>query len=61
MKEKLLLVVWIFLNIVVFWTSISLAYLDPSAMTYVIQVVAGIVIAASTSIGIIIYKVKRKF
>ena len=30
-------------------------------MTYVIQVVAGIVIAASTSIGIIIYKVKRKF
>ena len=60
MKEKILLGIWLFINIVLYWTNISMAYLDPSAMTYLIQVVAGIVIAVSTSIGIIFYKLKRK-
>ena len=36
------------------------AYIDPSVMTYVIQAVAGIVIAAGAVIGIYWRKAKRK-
>lgn len=61
MKQKLLLITWIFINIVLLYTSVSMAYLDPSAMTYIVQVVAAIVIGLSTSIGIFFYKIKRKF
>ena len=60
-KQKILLITWIFINIIIYWTSISMAYLDPSAMTYMIQVGAAIIIAISTSIGILFYKLKRKF
>ena len=61
MKEKILLTIWVFISIVLAWTNICFGYLDPSAMTYLIQVVAGVIIAASTSIGILFYKLKRKF
>lgn len=36
------------------------AYIDPSVMTYVIQAVAGIVIAAGAVVGIYWRKAKRK-
>lgn len=36
------------------------AYLDPSVMTYTIQVVAGIVIAAGAVVGIYWRRAKRK-
>jgi len=45
----------------IIFSNVCYGYLDPSAMTYLIQVVAAIVIAVSTSIGIIFYKLKRKF
>jgi ribosomal protein S27AE len=37
------------------------AYLDPSTMTYVIQIVAGAVIAGGTAIAIFWHKIKRFF
>lgn len=36
------------------------AYIDPSVMTYMIQVVAGIVVAVGAVAGIYIRKIKRK-
>ncbi len=36
------------------------AYIDPSVMTYVIQAVAGVIIAIGAAIGIYIRKAKRK-
>ena len=36
------------------------AYIDPSVMTYVIQAVAGVIIAIGAALGIYIRKAKRK-
>ncbi|MCR4909452.1 MAG: hypothetical protein K5985_11535 [Lachnospiraceae bacterium] len=36
------------------------AYLDPSAMTYVVQIVAGIVLTAAAAFGIYWRKAKKK-
>ncbi|MEZ3515461.1 MAG: hypothetical protein K1W37_09340 [Lachnospiraceae bacterium] len=36
------------------------AYIDPSVMTYVIQAVAGIVVALGAGLGLYIRKVKKK-
>lgn len=36
------------------------AYIDPSVMTYVIQAVAGIVVAVGAGLGLYIRKVKKK-
>ena len=41
--------------------SVSLAYLDPSSMTFVIQVVAGIVIAVGTVFGFYFKRIRRYF
>lgn len=37
------------------------AYIDPATTSYIIQIVAGIVIACGTVIGIFWNKIKRKF
>lgn len=37
------------------------AYIDPSAMTYIVQVVVGIVIVGGASLGFYFSKIKRKF
>lgn len=45
-----------------FWLLFTIraeAYIDPSVMTYVIQAVAGVVIAVGAAIGIYIRKAKR--
>ena len=39
---------------------INFLYIDPSAMTYTIQVVAGIVVALGAGAGIFIKKIKKK-
>lgn len=39
---------------------INFLYIDPSAMTYTIQVVAGIVVALGAGAGIFIKKFKKK-
>lgn len=44
---------------VMFGTLESLAYLDPSTSTYVIQIVAGGLIAGATAIGIFSHKLKK--
>lgn len=36
------------------------AYIDPSVMTYMIQAIAGVVIAIGAAVGIYFRKVKRK-
>lgn len=36
------------------------AYIDVSATTYIIQIVAGIVVAAGAVLGVVISKVKKK-
>lgn len=37
------------------------AYIDPSAMTYIIQIIAGVVIAAGAAFGFYIRRIKRAF
>lgn len=39
----------------------AFAYIDPSAMTYIIQLIAGIAIAAGAGIGYYLRRLKRKF
>lgn len=36
------------------------AYIDPSVMTYVIQAVAGVVVAVGAAVGIYFRRVKKK-
>lgn len=43
-----------------FWGRDINAYIDPSVMTYVIQAVAGVIIAVGAVAGIYIRKVKKK-
>ena len=47
------------LNIV--FTIHAAAYIDPATTSYIIQIVAGIAIAAGTAVGIFWNKLKRKF
>lgn len=61
MKKKIGIVFYISICLLFLLSTVSLGYLDPSAMTYMIQVAAAIVIAMSTGVGIILYKIKRKF
>lgn len=43
-----------------FWTN-ALAYVDPSAMTYVIQAVAAVVIVSGTALTFNVKRIKRFF
>lgn len=61
MKKKIFLMIYIFGAILYIFTNISYGYLDPSAMTYIIQITAALIITISTSIGIMFYKFKRMF
>jgi len=45
--------------LILFGTVESQAYLDPSTSTYVIQIVAGGLIAAGTAVGIFFHKFKK--
>ncbi len=45
----------------VFLSFTASAYIDPSAMTYIVQVVVGIVIVGGASLGFYFSKLKRKF
>lgn len=42
-------------------TPAAAAYIDPATTSYVIQIVAGVVIACGTAFGIIFNKMRRKF
>ena len=54
--SKLLTVI----GVAMFFTMSAYAYIDPSVMTYTIQVVAGIVVAAGAVIGIVWTRIKKK-
>lgn len=58
MKTRLA-IAYFTLCFMLFGTLESLAYLDPSTSTYVIQIVAGGLIAAGTAIGIFFHKFKK--
>ena len=59
MQRKLIKVLYIMFCLIIILARECYAYLDPSAMTYVIQIVSAIVITLATSIGIFFYKIKR--
>ncbi|MDF2859331.1 MAG: hypothetical protein K0Q87_5182 [Neobacillus sp.] len=58
MKRRLA-ITYFTLCFMLFGTIESLAYLDPSTSTYVIQIVAGGLIAGGTAIGIFFHKFKK--
>ena len=47
-------------GIILMFTVRAEAYIDPSAMTYIIQAIAGVVIALGAAISIYFRKAKRK-
>lgn len=44
-----------------FFSNQASAYIDPSAMTYIVQLVVGIVIAGGTAFAFFFKRIKRKF
>ncbi len=59
MKKKILLIAYIFIITLAIFSKEVYGYLDPSAMTYLIQVTAAIFISLGTGIGIFFYKLKK--
>lgn len=51
---------WFFILGTFLFSVTASAYIDPSAMTYIVQIVVGIVIASSAAIALFFRKVKRK-
>lgn len=60
MKKTLQFLCFFMCGLLLF-SATALAYVDPSAMTYMIQLVAGIVIAAGAAFGFYFRKLKRMF
>jgi len=52
--------IWTFLSAMLLFGINGSAYIDPSVMTYLIQAIAGIVIAAGVAIGIYFHRAKKK-
>lgn len=59
--KKLGIMAYVFFATMFILTKEAYCYLDPSAMTYLIQVTAAIVITIGSVIGIFFYKIKRFF
>lgn len=59
--KKIKVMIYVFFSTIFIFTKESYCYLDPSAMTYIIQVSAAIVITIGSVIGIGFYKIKRFF
>lgn len=59
--KKILKIFYILLCFNIIFIKESYGYLDPSAMTYVIQIISAIAITATTSIGIFFYKIRKIF
>lgn len=58
--KKFAQVSFVFLVCMMFFGLNGNAYIDPSVMTYMIQVVAGIVVAVGAVAGIYVRKLKKK-
>lgn len=61
MKKIVLKLLYVFAVICIVLSKEVYGYLDPSAMTYMIQVAAAIGITIATGFGVFIYKIKRFF
>ena len=59
--RKVLSFLYFFICASLLFSVTALAYIDPSAMTYVIQIIAGVAIAAGAAFGFYFRKLKRKF
>jgi hypothetical protein len=53
-------ITYLLISLVLFSTTTSFAYLDGGALTYVIQIVAGAVIAGGTAITLYWHKLKKR-
>ena len=58
--KKLIVKALFALGLMLTFSTTAFAYLDPSVMTYTIQVVAGVVVAVGAVIGIYWRKAKKK-
>ncbi|MBD5095956.1 MAG: hypothetical protein HDT40_02945 [Lachnospiraceae bacterium] len=58
--KTLLLTVFTLFSVMLFFGVNGQAYIDPSVMTYVIQAVAGVVVAIGATAGIYLRKAKKK-
>lgn len=52
--------IWVFVGLTVMLMGNAHAYIDPSVMTYTIQVVAGVVVAVGAVVGVYFRKAKKK-
>lgn len=59
--KKVLIFSYFFLFTSLLCSVTAFAYIDPSAMTYIIQLIAGIAIAAGAGAGYYLRRFKRKF
>ncbi|MCI8332726.1 MAG: hypothetical protein HFE78_07870 [Clostridiales bacterium] len=57
--KKVLSFLFFFACSMVMCMTYALAYIDPSAMTYIIQIIAGVVIAAGAAAGFYWRRIKR--
>nr|WP_325255319.1 hypothetical protein [uncultured Oscillibacter sp.] len=60
MMKKLFARVFFVVGLMLTFSTTAFAYLDPSVMTYAIQVVAGVVVAVGAVIGIYWKRAKKK-
>jgi hypothetical protein len=58
--KKILKFTYFFIFAMLFCTRYAYAYLDPSALTYMVQIIAGVFIAGGAAIGIFWSRLKRK-
>lgn len=61
MNKKIIKIIYICICTMIILTKESYGYLDPSAMTYLLQIIAAIGVTLTTSLGVLFYKIKRKF
>ena len=60
MGKKILKVLYVFICLTIILVKEVHGYLDPSAMTYIVQIAITIGITIATSIGVFFYKIKKK-
>lgn len=59
--KRILRFSYFFVFAMMLFSTYAFAYLDPSTLTYAIQVIAGVFIAGGAAIGIYWHKIKRFF
>ena len=57
--KKIVSVLYVLVCLMALFPARAYAYLDPSVMTYTVQIVAGVVIAVGTVIGILWRRAKK--